>query len=79
VKDKDSKILRKRKKKPAKRLKRMHWSQQRQPMFSASNISYEMAEPISAIPCGGTCRHENAAMHVRARRDEQKQACFGCR
>jgi len=53
VKDEYSRILRKRKRKIARRLERKQWSEQRQPMFSARTICYEMAERISAIPCGG--------------------------
>jgi len=53
VKAKDNRILRKRKLKLAMRLERKQWSDQSEPMFAARNISYEMAERINAIPCGG--------------------------
>jgi hypothetical protein len=62
VKAKDRKILRKRNKRLAKRLERKQWSHQSEPMFSARNISYEMAERINAIPCGGI-----GAFHLLAR------------
>ena len=53
MKDKDSRILRKRKRKLAKRLERKQWSDQRRPMFTARGITYEMAERTTAISCGG--------------------------
>jgi len=53
VKDKDSRILRKRKGKLARRLARKQWSDQKRPMFSARAITYEMADRTTAIGCGG--------------------------
>jgi len=53
VKDKDNRILRKRKRKIARRLERKQWSDQQHPMFSARTITYEMAERTAAITCGG--------------------------
>jgi len=53
VKDKDTIFLLKRKMKLAKRLERKQWSDRREPMFAARNISYEMAERINAIHYGG--------------------------
>jgi len=47
------KILRRKKRKIEKRLERKHWGDQNQPMFSASNIHYELAEKTQAINCGG--------------------------
>jgi len=35
------------------RLRRMHWEDQPDPMFSASNIHYEVANRVSGISCGG--------------------------
>ena len=52
MKDKDSIILTKRKRKLAKRLERKQWSDQRQPMLAARNIIHEMAERSRAISCG---------------------------
>jgi hypothetical protein len=46
----------------SKRLERRQWSNQSKPMFSARNISYEMADRINAIPCGGI-----GAFHLLAR------------
>ena len=53
MKDKDSRILRKRKGKLARRLERKQWSDQQRPMFTARNITYEMADRTTAISCGG--------------------------
>jgi len=53
VKDKDSRILAKRKKKLARRLERKQWSDQCRPMMKARTISYEMSDRVSAIACGG--------------------------
>ena len=50
---KDSKILRKRKRKLAKRLERKQYADQDRPMFAARNIHYEMAERTRAVDCGG--------------------------
>jgi len=63
VKHKDSKILRKHKKKLAKRLERKQWADQKRPMFAARNIQYEMAERTRAIDCGGI-----GAFHVMVRK-----------
>jgi len=62
VKDKDSRILRSRKRKLARRLRRKQYEDQRQPMLSARNIQYEMADRARAIECGGI-----GAFHVLAR------------
>lgn len=48
-----SKTLRRKKRKIQKRLERKQWSDQDQPMFTASNIHYEVAEKAQAINCGG--------------------------
>ena len=61
MKNKDSKILRKRKQDLAKRLKRRQWPEQARPMFRAQNIQYEMAERPRAIDCGGI-----GAFHILA-------------
>jgi hypothetical protein len=53
VKQKDSRILQKRKRKLAKRLERKQYPDRPQPMFAARNIHYEMAERIHAVDCGG--------------------------
>ena len=50
---KDTRILRRCKRKIGKRLARREWSDQRKPMFAARNIHYEMAERTRAISCGG--------------------------
>lgn len=52
-KKKYTKILTRKKREIKKRLKRKQWEEQSQPMFSASNIHYEMAEKVQAINCGG--------------------------
>ena len=54
VKKTYSKILRRRKQKIERRLdaKRV-WSDQPEPMMTASNVHYEMAEKSRAINCGG--------------------------
>ena len=62
MKRKDIRILQKRKRKLNKRLERRQWEAQSQPMFSAKNIQYEMAERVRAINCGGI-----GAFHVLAR------------
>jgi hypothetical protein len=62
VKKKDIKILKKRKQKIKKRLERRQREQQAQPMFSATNIQYEMADRVRAIDCGGI-----GAFHILAR------------
>ena len=47
------KILRNRKQRIARRLKPRSWPQQAQPMFTGSNIQYEMADKAQAVSCGG--------------------------
>jgi len=47
------KILRNRKQRIARRLKPRGWPEQGQPMFSGSNIYYEMADKGQAVSCGG--------------------------
>ena len=63
VKNKDSKILRRRKRNLAKRLEPKTWPEQAKPMLRAQNIQYEMADRTRAIPCGGV-----GAFHVMAKR-----------
>jgi len=53
VNKKDSRILAKRKRKIARRLKRKQWKNQPKPMFSASNIHYEMDGRHKGISSGG--------------------------
>ena len=62
MKQKDIRILQKRKHKLAKRLDRKQWPAQPGPMFKAKNIHYEMADRIRAINCGGM-----GAFHLLAR------------
>ena len=50
---KDSRMLAKRKRKIARRLKRKQWKNQPKPMFSASNIHYEMDGRHKGISSGG--------------------------
>ncbi len=47
------KILRNRKQRIARRLQPRHWSEQPEPMLSASNIHYEMAQKAEGIGTGG--------------------------
>ena len=63
VKQKDSRILRKRKRKIKRRLARRAWREQRQPMMGARNIQYEMADRIRAVDCGAI-----GAFHLMAQR-----------
>lgn len=63
MKNKDNRILRRRKRKLAKRLGRKGWPEQAKPMLRAQRIHYEMAERTRAIPCGGI-----GAFHVLAER-----------
>ena len=63
MKDKDNRILRKRKRKLKKRLERKQWPEQPRPMFRARNIQYEMAEKVRAIDCGAV-----GAFHQLAQR-----------
>jgi len=57
------KILRNRKARIARRLAPKNWDAQPQPMFTASNIHYEMAERTTAMNCGGV-----GAMHLLVQR-----------
>jgi hypothetical protein len=57
------KLLAKRKRRIERRLRKMQWADQPQPMLSASNIDYEMAGKTRAIGCGGI-----GAMHLLAQR-----------
>ena len=58
-----SKILRNRKQRIARRLKPRAWPEQEKPMFSGSNIHYEVAEKTQAIGCGGI-----GAVHLLAQK-----------
>jgi hypothetical protein len=60
---KDSRILVRRKRSVSRRLGPRTWEEQAKPMLAASNIQYEMADRIRAIPCGGV-----GAFHVLAQR-----------
>ena len=62
MKQKDIKILQKRKRKLAKRLERTRYPEQLGPVFKAKNIHYEMADRARAIECGGI-----GAIHLLAR------------
>ena len=53
MKKNNNKIMAKRKRKIAKRLKRKQWKNQPKPMFTASNIHYEMDGRHEGIACGG--------------------------
>lgn len=53
MKQKDIRILQKRKRKLAKRLERKQYPDRPRPMFTARNIHYEMADRIQAVDCGG--------------------------
>jgi hypothetical protein len=55
------KLLAKRKRRIERRLRKMQWAKQDQPMLSASNIHYEVADKTRAIGCGGI-----GAMHLLA-------------
>lgn len=57
------KILRNRKQRITCRLKPRAWPEQEKPMFSGTNIHFEMAEKIQAMGCGGI-----GAIHVLAQR-----------
>ena len=63
MKSNDNRILRKRKRKLARRLEPKQYADQPRPMLSARNIHYEMAERVRAIDCGGI-----GAFHVLADR-----------
>ena len=43
----------KRKRRIERRLRRIHWDDQPDPMFTASNIHYEVADRVSGMTCGG--------------------------
>lgn len=62
MKQKDIKILQKRKQKLAQRLDRTRFPEENGPVFKAKNIHYEMADRAQAIGCGGI-----GAMHMLAR------------
>ena len=53
MKKNNTKILAKRKRKIAKRLERKQWESQPKPMFTASNIHYEIDGRHEGIACGG--------------------------
>ena len=53
MKKENSKILAKRKRKIAKRLEKKQWENQPKPMFTASNIHYEIDGRHKGIACGG--------------------------
>ncbi len=53
MKKNNTKILEKRKRKIAKRLERKQWESQPKPMFTASNIHYEIDGRHEGIACGG--------------------------
>ena len=53
MKQRDTKILNKRKENLAKRFERKQYPEQPKPLLRAQNIHYEMAERVCAIECGG--------------------------
>ena len=53
MRQKDIKILNKRKQNLAERIKRKQFSEQSRPLLRSQNIHYEMAERVHAIECGG--------------------------
>jgi hypothetical protein len=57
------KRLAKRKRRIRRRLREIHWEDQPRPMFSASNIHYELADRGGGIGCGGI-----GLVHMLARR-----------
>lgn len=59
----DSRILRNRKRRIARRLAPRNWSDQSRPMFRATNIRYEMADRTRAVTAGGI-----GAIHLLAQR-----------
>jgi hypothetical protein len=64
VKRKYSKIIRNRKQRIERRLdSKRRWRAQAEPMMSASNIQFEMAERVRAVNCGGI-----GAMHLMAKK-----------
>jgi hypothetical protein len=62
VKVQDTRILRRRQQKLQRRLKRKQWSAQTNPMLTARNIQYEMAERTRVLDCGAV-----GAFHLLAR------------
>lgn len=46
-------IIEKRRQKLERRLRRIQWEDQKQPMLNGTNIHYEMSEKVKAISCGG--------------------------
>ena len=58
-----SKILRNRKQRITRRLKPRAWPEQEKPMFSGTNIHFEMGQKIQALGCGGI-----GAIHLLAQR-----------
>jgi hypothetical protein len=57
------KLLAKRKRRIQRRLRKIQWAEQDQPMLSGSNIHYEVADKTRAVGCGGI-----GAMHLLAQR-----------
>lgn len=57
------KILRNRKKRIAQRLEPRSWCNQEEPMFSGSNVHFEMAEKAQGLGCGGI-----GAIHLLAQK-----------
>lgn len=57
------KVLRSRKQRIEDRLGPKFWKEQPRPMLKASNIHYEMAPRVQAVPCGGV-----GAMHLMVQR-----------
>ncbi len=53
VKNKTSKKLKRRKRRIQYRLRDINWKEQNRPMFSASNIHYEMADRARGLAYGG--------------------------
>ncbi|MDR4498418.1 MAG: IS1380 family transposase [Candidatus Scalindua sp.] len=53
LRKKYTKTLKRKKREIKKRLERKQWEEQPQPMFTARNIHYEIAEKTQAINCGG--------------------------
>ena len=55
------KLLAKRKRRIERRLRKMQWAEQPQPMLTARNIQYELADKSQGVACGGI-----GAMHLLA-------------
>ena len=55
------KLLAKRKRRIERRLRKIQWAQQAQPMLTARNIHYELADKSAGVACGGI-----GAMHLLA-------------